>query len=336
MASDGGLAEAYTRLIPLADIDPGDERFRITTRRDSDTLHLSLQRIGLLAAPLVLPRGPGFILVSGFRRVDGCRRLGWRTIPARVLEAQTATYACALKAVAENSLERSLNLIETSRALLLLEQHAPAGSIPSEDASALGLPTHAGLAAKVKTLCRMPEEVQAAVLEEALSFAMACEIGQLEEGPAVAFARLFRRLKTSLNKQREIVTLVSEIACREGIDSRAVLSEPGVLGVQDAEDLDRNQKTQRIRRLLRQRRFPALAAAEDHFHALRRRLKLGENLQLAPPRDFEGTRFTLTLNFERLEEVGRLRAKLDELVEHPDFKILMTGKGRGFAGTSGP
>jgi hypothetical protein len=69
---------------------------------------------------------------------------------------------------------------------------------------------------------------------------------------------------------------------------------------------------------------------------LRRRLKLGENLQLAPPRDFEGTRFTLTLNFERLEEVGRLRAKLDELVEHPDFKILMTGKGRGFAGTSGP
>jgi hypothetical protein len=218
----------------------------------------------------------------------------------------------------------------------VLDQHAPEGSIPPEDAAALGLPTHAGLAAKLKPLCRMPEEVQAAVLENAVSFAMACEIGRLEEGAAVAVARLFRRLKTSLNKQREIVTLVSEIACREGRHSRDVLSEAGLLRVQDAEDLDHNQKTQRIRRLLRQRRFPALAAAEDRFHALRQRLKLGENLQLAPPRDFEGTRFTLTLNFERLEEVGRLRAQLDELVEHPDFKTLLTGKGRGFAGASVP
>jgi hypothetical protein len=335
MASDGGLTENCTRLIPLADIDPGDDRFRITTRR-SDDLHLSVQRLGLLAAPLVLDGADGFIVVSGFRRVDACRRLGWGSIPVRVLRAPTTMYACAIKAVGENSLERPLNLIETSRALHVLDQHAPEGSIPPEDAAALGLPTHAGLAAKLKPLCRMPEEVQAAVLENAVSFAMACEIGRLEEGAAVAVARLFRRLKTSLNKQREIVTLVSEIACREGRHSRDVLSEEGLLRVQDAEDLDHNQKTQRIRRLLRQRRFPTLAAAEDRFHALRQRLKLGENLQLAPPRDFEGTRFTLTLNFERLEEVGRLRAQLDELVDHPDFKTLLTGKGRGFAGASVP
>jgi hypothetical protein len=218
----------------------------------------------------------------------------------------------------------------------LLDQHAPGGNLPPEDASALRLPTHAGLAARLKTLCRMPAEVQDAVLDETLSFAMACEIGQMEEGPAVAFARLFRRLKTGLNKQREIVTLVSEIASWEGIDPRAVLSDPGLLRVQDAEDLDRSRKTQSIRRLLRRRRFPALTAAEDHFHALRRRLALGANLQLAPPRDFEGTRYTLTLSFEHVEEVDRLRAQLDALVRHPDFKTLLTGKGRGFAGTSAP
>jgi len=336
MASDGDPAEPCHRRIPLADIDDGDERFRITTRRSGDDLHLSLQRLGLLTAPLVLPWDRGYILVSGFRRVDACRRLGWEAIPARVLEAQATMYACALQSVGENSLERPLNLIETSRALRLLDQYAPSGNLPPEDASALGLPTHAGLAARLKTLCRMSAEVQDAVLDETVSFAMACEIGQLEEGPSVAFARLFRRLKTSLNKQREIVTLVSEIACRDGLDPGAVLSEPELLRVQDAEDLERNQKTQSIRRLLRRRRFPALTAAEDHFHALRQRLKLGANLQLAPPRDFEGTRYTLTLSFERLEEVDRLRARLDALVRHPDFKTLLTGKGRGFAGTSVP
>jgi ParB family transcriptional regulator, chromosome partitioning protein len=336
MAFDGDRPESCTRRIPLAEIECGDERFRITTRRSSDDLDLSLQRLGLLAAPLLLPRDRGYILVSGFRRVDACRRLGWGAIPARVLEAPATMYACALKSVGENSLERPLNLIETSRALRLLDRHAPGGNLPPEDASALGLPTHAGLAARLKTLCRMPAEVQDAVLDETLSFAMAYEIGQMEAGLAVAFARLFRRLKTGLNKQREIVTLVSEIARREGIDSRTVLSDPGLLRVQDAEDLDRSQKTQSIRRLLRRRRFPTLTTAEDRFHALHRRLELGANLQLSPPRDFEGTRYTLTLSFEHVEEVDRLRAQLDALVRRPDFKALLTGKGRGFAGTPVP
>ncbi|MBI5581377.1 MAG: ParB N-terminal domain-containing protein [Deltaproteobacteria bacterium] len=329
MASDGEVTEECDRLIPLVDIDPRDERFRITTRRASDDLHLSIGRLGLRVPPLVVPGAAGFIIVSGFRRIAACQGLGWDSIRARVLQ-KASPYECTLKAIAANSLERPLNLIETSRALRLLDQYAPGGQAPPEHAAALGLPTHAGLAARLKTLCGLPAEVQDAILEETVSFAMACEIGRMEEGLAVDFARLFRQLKTSLNKQREILTLVAEIARREGINPRQVLTEDRLSRLRDAQDLDRNQKTQRIRKLLRQRRFPALVAAEDNFQSLRQRLALGSNLQLVPPRDFEGTRFTLTLNFESVEEVSRLRVKLDELVDHPDFKTLLTGKGRGF------
>jgi ParB family chromosome partitioning protein len=336
MASDGVRAEECSRVIPLREIDPENESFRITTHRSGDDLDLSLRRIGLLAAPLLLPAARGFAIVSGFRRVEACRRLGWQTIPARVLSDRTPAYACALRAVAENSLQRPLNLIETSRALALLEQHTPGGNIAPEDAAAIGLPAHAGLTARLKLLCRMPQEVQEAVLEEAVAFAMAGELGLMPAAQAAAFARLFRRLKTSLNKQREIVTLVAEIAACEGIDPGAVLCDPALLGIQSAEELDRNEQTRRIRQRLRQRRYPALFAAEEAFQALRQRLKLGENLQLSPPRDFEGTRFTLTLSFESLEEIGRLRAKLDELAGHPDLKRLLSGKGTGFAGAPGP
>jgi ParB family chromosome partitioning protein len=330
MASDGDRGEVSQRLIPLAQIDSEDERFRITTRRGSVDLLSSLQRIGLLAAPLVLPTENGFIIVSGFRRIAACRELTWDVIPAKVLSRQTSEYECALRAIAENSTERPLNLIETSRALALLDQHAPGGQVPLEDAAALGLTTHPGLATKLKALRRLPAEVQAAVIAEAVSFPMACELSRLEHNLAVIFARLFLRLQTSLNKQREILILVSEIASREEMDPREVLRDPALIRVLEMEELDRNQKTRHIRRLLRRRRFPSLVAAEDRFHALRQRLKLGENLQLAPPRDFEGTRFTLTLSFDSLMEIKRLRTKLDELAHHPDFKTLLTGKGVGF------
>ena len=333
MASDGDHTEINQGLIPLAQIDSGDERFRITTRRDSADLQLSLQRLGLLAAPLVLPMDHGFSIVSGFRRVAACRELTWEVIPARVLSRQTAEYECALRAIAENSTERPLNLIETSRALALLAQHAPDGRVPPADAAMLGLTTHPGVTSKLKTLCRLPAEVQAAVIDGALSFPMACELGCLEPDLSVAFAELFLKLNTGLNKQREILTLVSEIALREQTDPREVLCDPALARMLEMEEVDRNQQTRQIRRLLRRRRFPSLVAAEDRFQELRQRLKLGQNLQLTPPRDFEGTRFALTLSFQSLTEIESLRGKLDELANHPDFKTLLTAKGDGFEGS---
>ncbi len=330
MASEQEGADAGdSRSVPLTDIDGGDERFRITTRRTSDDLQTSIRRFGLRMPPLLASAGAGFIIVSGFRRVDACRAMEWDSVPVRILQTASA-YECALRAVAENSMERPLNLIETSRALNLLEQTTPGGRVHDADAAALGLPIHPGLTARLKRLCRMPVEVQDGILEGALSFAMACELGRLEEHLATAFACLFRRLKPSLSKQREILSLVVEIAGRENVDPRQVLAECGLTQAMDASDPDRNQQIHGIRRQLRRRRFPALAAAEHNFFALRQRLRLGAALQLTPPRDFEGTGFTLTLSFQTIEEVARLRSKLDELIDHPDFKILLTGKGRGF------
>lgn len=167
-------------------------------------------------------------------------------------------------------------------------------------------------------------------MEDAISFAMACELDRLEQDLGITLARLFRRLKPSLNKQREIVSLVLEIAGRDGTDPRKVLEECGATQAVEPSDTDRNREIHLLRRRLRQRRFPALAAAEHNFFSLRQRLKLGAALQLMPPRDFEGSGFTLTLSFQTIEEIARLRSKLDELIDHPDVRVLLSGKGRGF------
>jgi ParB family chromosome partitioning protein len=330
---DGADAETFRR-IPLADIDRGDERFRVTTRQDSAELTASIHRIGLLAAPLVAPAGVGFIVVSGFRRVSACAGLGWPAIPVRLARPDASPYQCALRAVGENSLQRPLNLIETSRALDLLERHAAGGRVPPEDAAALGLPSHPELMSRLQPLCRLPDAIQAAVLDGTLCLAMAGELGCMDADLGADFARLFLRIKPSLNKQRDIVTLVLEIADREGTDPRKVLQE-ACAAPAEGEDPDRNRQTQHLRRRLRERRFPALASAEKNFLALRQRLRLGADVRLTPPRDFEGTRFALTLDFQTVEEVVRLRDQLSRLIAHPDFATLLTGKAAGFGGIPG-
>jgi ParB family chromosome partitioning protein len=336
MDSDGGRTPEFLQLIALGDIDAEDDRFRITTRRDSDDLRSSIDRLGLLSAPLVLRRSSGFMLVSGFRRVAACRSLGWEHIRAVVLPSDASPYDCACRAVGDNSTQRPLDLIETGRSLRLLERHAPDRRIPAEDLAALGLPSHLEVASRIKDLCGLPAPVQEGIIEGAIPFAMAVELARMATGLAVDLAALFRELKISLNKQREISALITEIAYREAIPAREVLAEALSALAPKSGDLDRNQKARHLRKLLRQRRFPGLHAAEQNFHALRQRLNLGATLQITPPRDFEGIGVTLSATVETPEDIERLRARLEELAQQPDLRMLLEGKGGFFRSPSGP
>jgi ParB family chromosome partitioning protein len=324
------LTPESLQLIPLSAIDPQDEHFRITSRRDSDELPSSIDRLGLLSAPLVLRRASGFIVVSGFRRVAACRSLGWERIQARVLPAATSPYACACRAVGDNSTQRALDLIETGRSLLLLERHAPDGRIPVADLAALGLPSNRQVAARIRELCRLPAPVQEGIREGAIPFAAAVELAGLEEALAVDFAALFRVLRIGLNKQREMIALVTEIALREAVPARQVLQEAQAELRPQIADLDRNQKAAQLRKLLKQRRFPGRHAAEQNFQALRQRLNLGAAIQISPPRDFEGIGLTFSATVETPEDIERLKAKLEELAGHPDLRMLLEGKGGSF------
>lgn len=335
MASDGGPTWEPLQLIPLSDIDPEDDRFRISTRRDSDDLQSSINRLGLLSAPQVLHQPSGFSLVSGFRRVAACRSLGWERIRASVLSSDTPLYVCACRAVGDNSTQRPLNLIETGRSLLLLERYAMDGQIPAEDLAALGLPSHREMTSRIKGLCRLPSTVQEGIIEGAIPFAMAVELAGMEAGLAVGLAALFRELRISLNKQREIALLITEIARRETIPARQVLQEAQAMLLQIG-DLDRNQKAGHLRKWLKQRRFPGLQAAEQNFQAARQRLNLGATLQVIPPRDFESIGLTLSATVATPEDIARVRAKLDELAEHPDFKTLLQSKSGFFQPGAGP
>ncbi len=75
----------------------------------------------------------------------------------------------------------------------------------------------------------------------------------------------FETLKLSLNKQKEILTIVKEISLREDIPILKVIKTDRVQKILSNEDLDRNQKIRKIRIYLKQRRFPVITAAEKEF-----------------------------------------------------------------------
>ena len=312
--------------VPLSRIDTGDDTYRITTRSNIEDLLISIRHDGLLNPPLVFPRTTNFTVVGGFRRIAACRKLGLAKIMVHVLGSNLSALECLRIAIADNAFQRPLDLLETSRALYKLATHSHPGSHLNELAASLGLPSNPSIIKKVKDLCLLPEEIQAGILDDTISLSMAGDLKVLPPDCAAAFGKLFGEFKLSLNKQREIVTWVKEIARREGIAEQTVLESRHLRAIIDDRDRDRGQRAREIRSYLRQRRYPQIVKAEAKFENQRRRLNLGSNINLIPPKNFEATNYTLNLSFNSIAQLKTLHTKIHQLIQLPEFKQIVEGK----------
>lgn len=307
----------------LAHIDANDHSYRITTPQDKAPLELSIRRLGLIAPIVVQRRGDKpMVIVSGFRRAEVCRRLGFTQAPCRVLPMTTPAARCVEIAIADNLTQRSLNLIEQARCLKLLTGDRIEAPAAKQMAEALGIPMNTSLAAKLNRLVMTPESVQDALVAGIISLPTALLLAEFSPEDVERFLALFRRLPMGLNKQREVVLLLKEIAAREGVSLAHLLAESDLKRILEDDQPDGNLTARRIRSYLRQRRYPRLTAVENAFDQSVRSMRLGNRLHIAPPPGFEGRTCTLTLRFDNPQQFKTSIRKLSTLADHPAIATL--------------
>ncbi len=304
-------------------IDTTDSTFRITTADGIDELCLSIRTLGLLTPPILQAAGGAYRVVSGFRRIAACRRLGRAEIPARLLGPEASPLLTARLAIADNTGQRALNLIEQARAIRLLAAVLPADDALGQALGSLGLSSNSALAQKIGLLAGLPAVIQEGVLAETLSLAMALELGGMPAEDGVLLAHLFGELKPSLNKQREITTLATEIALRDGIDLVTLFSSHPLAGIRSAPEMDRNRKIREIRILLHQKRYPELSRFEGRVAEALRQLKLGPGLSVTPPRHFEAPTWTVTLAFDSTAALRDAHCALARLIDDPALERIL-------------
>ena len=329
--------------VDLSRIDLTDQTFRITTRTDIEDLLPSIREIGLLSPPILTATPSGadqdFMIVAGFRRIAACRHLGLSWIEARIVEskatspdgmpskeqkADAARLKCIQLAIADNAMQRPLNLIEQARSVALLANvRHDQRSLLKTVSQVMGIPANPSLLEKLQRLHRLPSAIQELVLADSIALATALEIGDFEPQIGWAFADYFENLKLSFSNQKEFMTLIREIALRENIPLLNILNDVELKNVLNDPDLNRNQKTQRIRMVLKQRRLPALTQAEKTFEQQLKALKLDNDTRLIPPKYFEGLTYSLVLNFKDMAELKARQKMLEQLIDHPALEKIL-------------
>lgn len=319
-------SEYLRKTVSLSDIDSGIETFRITTNCRIDDLASVMKRVGLTHPPILKSAAQGHMIVCGFRRINAARSLEWPSISAFVLPEDATSLSCALLSISENGIERSLNLIETSRALFLLSSLISENEELLKTAEKIGLPGNPALFKKLLPLCKLPQPLQEGILSGALALPSAQMLFRFPQKTSIALAGFITSLKLSLHKQRELIDIIYEISKIEERSIEAVLNSPDICRILDDPKTDIPRKAALVREYLKKRRFPHITRSMTEFESLSNRLKLGEHVSLKPPPGFESNRYNISLSFGSLPEFELQIKTLEQLSNQEEFRFLLSSR----------
>lgn len=303
--------------LALKEISLKDERFRTSYHFSLQKLKLSLEEIGLLHPPLVTLQDNRFILVSGWKRVLACLELSFTTIPVYVIEEKNELQTF-LTAFYENLANREFSLIEKAEVLTRLKKFGEdEKKIIRHYLPLLDIPQTVFHLDTYMAFSRFDPEMKRAIHEKNMSFSLLKLLAGFTPQEQKILLPLL--LPLGQNKQKAILEDLLEIAKRNDIPAQNILLSGEIKDIQGMETLTPLQRADKIRALLRKKRYPAFSSWKDSFDSLLKKMKWPREITVNPSPFFEEDDFTVIFSFENQEQFKASLLKLKELSSKDEF-----------------
>ncbi|MCK5551616.1 MAG: ParB N-terminal domain-containing protein [Deltaproteobacteria bacterium] len=311
------------RKIRIDDIDSGDYFFSMTFHPNLDPLTISIRHVGLLQPIIVREklRGSSYQVISGFKRLTACEQLGLKEIEAfSYRKSELGDLEGFQMTLHENLAIRGFNLIEKSMVIdkLIHQFGVSRETIAGDYMSMLGLQPSLRILGVVSQLVRLHDDVKRYIVEEEVSMENSSRLLEFSPEDQAEIGKLVSKLKLGENKLKEVLTFLREVSLRDGLTVRELVRGE-IEAVASDISLSKVQKTHRVRRRLREMRYPQLIELEKEFQEKRSGLGLSPGISLNPPPYFEGDTFRLEFGFR---DVGEFKAILSKLMEASERKEM--------------
>jgi ParB family chromosome partitioning protein len=294
-----------------------DERFRISYYFDLDKLTTSIKEVGLLNPPLVTLRERRYILVSGWKRVTACLSLSLSPIPVLVVQGKSELEAF-LQAFYENLAIREFTLLEKAEIIARLKKFGEDEKrIVRHYLPLLDIPPTLSHLDSHLAFSRFEPGLKKFIYKKNLSFSLVKLFSEFSISERKGFRPLVSPL--SQNKMTELLESLMEISKRDELPVRKILGSKEVKEILDSRRLFPLQKADKVRLVLRKKRYPNLSSWEESFDALRKEMRWPREITLSPTPYFEEKKLSVAFNFENQEEFNARLFKLGELASKKEF-----------------
>ena len=321
--------------IPLEQIDLSDETFSVNFMPDLQRLRSSIEERGLIQPVLLREKGDRYQIVCGFRRISVYHELVNPEIEARVFKGKEMdNLGLFCVSLHENLTTRGFNTLEKAIALDKLVHYFQIDPIVliKTFLPLFSLEPHEKILKTYLSLARMENEVKSYILEEEVSRSNIRILSHFNSEDRMALLPLFSSLKLGENRLREMLTLLEEISQRDQIRVKDIIHRPEIQAILSQKEFTPSQKTELVKKVLIDFRYPRMRQMEKGFEKKRRDLKLPPHLSLHHQPFFEGGGLRIEFQFETMEEFRSILSSLSILPEKKEFQEMFeVGKDQSIA-----
>lgn len=311
-----------TFVVAPDEINFSDDRFRISYHFDLDRLLLSVKKIGLVYPVVVVKRDdPRFVVLSGWKRLFACLELSLPEIPAFLLEEDDDLRAF-LFGLYENLAARSFNILEKAEILQRLDRFVrDEKKIVRQFFPLLDIPGNLSYLDAYLKIAGLDPESKKLIFDKKMPLSSA---RLLTEFPLHDRERLLPYISPlSLNKLKQFLEDLFELTRKTENPAGILLSDPEIQAVARAGNLSPLQKSQRVRALIRTKRYPNLSSWKKSFETSLKKARLSKEVAFDAPSFFEDQEFAVTFSLKNKETFQKRLAKLQDLVSDENlFRIF--------------
>jgi ParB family chromosome partitioning protein len=311
--------------IPLEQIDLRDETFSVNFMPDLQRLRSSIEEVGLIQPVLLREKGDRYQIVCGFRRTSVCHELGSPEIEARVFgEKEMHDLQLFSLSLHDNMTARGFNTVEKAIALDKLVHHFQIDPIVVIETFLpfFSLEPHDKILKTYLSLARMEDEVKSYIVKEEVSRSNIRMLSHFSSEDRMALLPLFSSLKLGENRLREMLTLLEEISRRDQTSIGGMVCRPEIKLILSQKELTSSQKTERLKKVLGDLRYPRMHRMEEGFEKKRKELELPSGLSLHHFPFFEGKGLRIEFQFGTMEEYRSILSSLSVLPEKKEFEEM--------------
>jgi ParB-like chromosome segregation protein Spo0J len=312
--------------IPLEQIDLPDETFSINFMPDLQNLRSSIEEIGLIQSVLLREKRDVYQIVCGFRRISVMKELGNPEIESRVFEeAEVNELQLFLISLHENLTSRGFNTVEKAIALEKLVRRFQVDplAVTKHFLPLFSLESNEKILKTYLSLAQMEDEAKKYVLREEVSRSNIRKLSALSPEDRKDLLSFFSPLKLGENRLRELLTLFEEISQRDQCTIREITHRQQIQAILSQKNLTASQRTERIKNVLMDLRYPRMRQMEDEFEKKRRDLGLPPGISLFHSPFFEGKELRVDFKFETLEEYQSILSSLSQIANKKEFQEMI-------------
>lgn len=301
--------------IPLTNIDSENRLTDFSLDGCPEKLMDSIKVIGIRHPVSVCPSGNRYTIVSGHKRFQAASRCGLNKIPAFIIAEMDDAQRLTLN-LNENFGQRHYSDIEKGGILnklnetgisdeAVIKEYMPLLELERSKKIFLDLSGVKSFGLKMQILLH-----RAGVPVK--TFSTFYKWDNLTEAEI-----LFSVLKPGVNKWRDLLELIDEVATRENTSQEKVLSRDDIQKFLTAPDLAAPQKYEQIHKTLYDLRYPVLSDMRKQVARALDEMELDDKTKFRFQETFESNELKLELKFQSEKELSQQVEKI--------FKALQSG-----------